>query len=346
MKTTEIKRNSSFELMRIICMFMILCLHANKDMLFTHDYAIPRYIKAFMTVSESLCISAVNCFVLITGYFMITSSRLKIRKAAELVVLTSGYGLTFFIIMCLCGKCYFSFEVMLSCAAPYFYDKVWFINIYLVLILLAPFVNKGLTALSKDSYRLLLVIVLILFSVWPSFFPNPPQQDKGYGIVSFLMIYMIGGYIRLHTERQKKPVKYLAAYIALSAVTAVLFHSGVIAGDWLSYNSVFIVASSVCLFLVFRSFEINSEKLNLVSRSAIAVYIIHAHQLIRPHIFIDWLKLPDKLGSPAFIAVYLGGLLLICAVCLAIDIPRRILDKRVTSKVLDKVSFFNITKDI
>ena len=346
MKPEPRKRNSSFELLRLISMFMILCLHANKDIMFSGSYEISTLNKAFMLGTEALGIVAVDCFVMISGYFTVTSRKLRLRKAAELIVLTSGYGILIFAVMCLTGNAEFSFKLLIKCTAPYFYDKVWFINIYLVLFLLAPFLNRALTSLSKKNYRLLLLISLLLFSVWPSFFPNPPSQDGGYGIVSFVLIYMTAGYIRLHVESKPSVLKCLAAYLIFSIITACLLETEVLSGNWLNYNSVFIIAASVSLFMAFRSLTFSSEKINLISGSVIAVYIIHAHQLIRPLLFAEWLRLPERVQSAVYPLIYLGELLLLFALCLITDALRRLTVQKLTVRLLDKISFFNLEFDI
>ena len=78
-------RESNFELLRIISMIMVLAIHANffstgelsiED---TQNYFIQSILRCF---SHSLCVGAVNTFVLISGYFGI---RYKNRGLANLL---------------------------------------------------------------------------------------------------------------------------------------------------------------------------------------------------------------------------------------------------------------------
>ena len=46
---------------------------------------------------ESLSIIAVNCFILVSGYFMIGKSHVKLRKAINLLSITVFYGVFFYI---------------------------------------------------------------------------------------------------------------------------------------------------------------------------------------------------------------------------------------------------------
>lgn len=94
------ERNSAFELLRIISILMVLMLHINKDILFkSADYQMLPINKCFIWMIEELSIVAVNCFVLISGYFSITSTKLKFRRIIDLVFLVSFYGFLIWVIL-------------------------------------------------------------------------------------------------------------------------------------------------------------------------------------------------------------------------------------------------------
>lgn len=335
------QRNSSIELLRIISMLMVLCLHANKDMILINSFSKLKINTLLLYSIESLSIVAVNCFVLISGYFLITSKSLQLRKVLDLIVLTSSYGLVLYIVSCLCGIDSLGVKQLIKCVFPYFFDKVWFVNVYLVLYLLHPFINRALNSLSKQNYKFLLGILLILFSLWPSFVPNPPCTDGGYGIISFVLIYCIAGYIRLHLELKITPIRYFVFYLFVSSITAILFVTKIIPGSWLNYNSIFVVIASVLLFLVFLSMKLYSIIINYVSLSMIAVLIIHTHQSIRPHLFLDLFKIHMKLESPFFILYYIIMILLIFIVCVIIDFLRRHLFRYSVDRILNYISVVN-----
>lgn len=218
-------------------------------------------------------------------------------------------------------------------------DNCWFINTYVILCLLAPFINVTLRKLTKNQYRVMLVIILLLFSFWKTFLPNPPNDDKGYGIITFVMLYCIAGYIRLHMDTKKfNPVLCIVFYIAAGAVDLLLCYERI---TGLDYNQIFIVAQSIFLFLAFRDIHIQSKCINYLAKSVIAVLIIHTHMLIRPHIFVDWLKIPNRLTSAYFILYYAGSVLFIWLCCTVIDIARMYLFKYTFDKLFDRIAIFN-----
>ena len=101
---------------------------------------------------------------------------------------------------------------------PYIKGARWFVRDYIIMILCAPFLNNCLTRLSKREYKLLLVLLLLVFSDWPSFFPNPPIDDYGFSCVHFIQLYAIAGYLKLHLDKSPKPLVCAACYLGSVAL--------------------------------------------------------------------------------------------------------------------------------
>lgn len=94
-------------------------------------------------------------------------------------------------------------ELILA-VVPYIKGNRWFVRDYIILMLLSPFINVCLTRLSKEKYRILIMILLLIFSIWPSFFSNPPIDDYGFSCVHFILLYTISGYLKLHWDNELK----------------------------------------------------------------------------------------------------------------------------------------------
>ena len=65
---------------------MVLCLHINTDLTMTQDIELSYFCKNILYIIESLAIVAVNCFILISGYFSVTSDRLKVRRIFDIIL--------------------------------------------------------------------------------------------------------------------------------------------------------------------------------------------------------------------------------------------------------------------
>lgn len=139
-------RNASFELLRIICMFMIVYYHLFVKI----DYMSVIKSPEYSTILYPLHI-AVVCFVLISGYFRIKLSCHKLLKFLIQVLFYNvlAYGIYVF----LSGG--FSIKDFLFSFLPFSHNQdLWFVRTYLMLMLISPILNKYLdtTPPRKDLY--------------------------------------------------------------------------------------------------------------------------------------------------------------------------------------------------
>lgn len=73
------ERNSNFELLRIILMVFVVILHYNNVEMggaLGYTTGINKIVSHFI---EAFSICAVNCFVMISGYFMVDSFNRKVN---------------------------------------------------------------------------------------------------------------------------------------------------------------------------------------------------------------------------------------------------------------------------
>ena len=84
-------RQANFELLRIIAMFMVVILHWNTNSGLLLDVGSPvTGAGVWSLVTESVCIVAVNVYVLISGYFL-SSCTFSFRRVARVLVQTLFY---------------------------------------------------------------------------------------------------------------------------------------------------------------------------------------------------------------------------------------------------------------
>lgn len=95
-------RASNFELLRIVLILMVISLHyLNGKMggaLNTKNIALGEFNYYLSRIIESACIIAVNCFVLITGYFMCNKKKIKIGKILDLFLIVFFYNIIIYIL--------------------------------------------------------------------------------------------------------------------------------------------------------------------------------------------------------------------------------------------------------
>lgn len=269
------QRNSNLELLRIISMSGIVIMHyfgmggVAQQVVFPH-------ISWFLVHSlNSFSIPLVNCFVLITGYFLVTKTVLSLRKPVELLILTAFYGGLSWLIALLCGQEVMSLRGIAEALFPFIRGSRWFVETYIILILFAPFLNVVLLQLKREHYRLLLAIQLGLFCIWYSVGFSAPVLDDGYGILNFITLYLLGGYIRLHGsdfERLSRRLCFVV-YAGCALTTFVLNYFINPNG----YAFVTNVVGSTAIFLGFLKWDLGVRPaINRISASAFDLYFVHS----------------------------------------------------------------------
>lgn len=169
------KRRANFELLRIVCMFMVLLLHTSP--VFRDDFGMDNTLWA---IKHQLCMVAVNCFVFISGYFSIKTSPSKVVAFLLIPLFYSfGYALV-------------TLDTRLTHYLPI--SLWWFPIAYLQLMLVAPIINSWLDSSTRLRHQLTIFIIFILNFVFGFFLQNPIFLT-GFGLPNFIAIYVLARYI-------------------------------------------------------------------------------------------------------------------------------------------------------
>lgn len=271
----KVKRYSNIELLRIILMIMIISLHyMNGGMggALKESTGVNYYMVRFV---ESLFIMAVNGFIIITGYCSINKQMININKIVKLFLELIIYNVIIQIILVLIGQIQFTIKDFIKNFIPIWHNSYWFFKIYIVLYLLIPFINCGLNSMDKYRYRKLIIILIFTFSIWDSFVPVKIIGGNGYSITNFILLYCIGGYLRLHYQNKKEAKVWFFRNLIFGSLTFIcLFVPIIKEGSW-NYYFIFNILSAVCLFNAFDKITIESNFVNLIASSVFGVFILH-----------------------------------------------------------------------
>ena len=272
------ERKSNLELLRILSMCGIIFIHyVGADLggaVINGDF--PHFSWFFVHFFNSFFVPLVSCFVLISGYFMIGSRTFSLKKPLSILIICAFYGVISYTIALLAGISPHEGGPLYA-LFPYFWGNRWFVETYVMLLLLAPFLNKLLNSLTREQYRLLLIVQLALFCVWYSLGLSAPILDDGYGIINFLTLYMLGGYIRLYGHEckwlnlRKRCYGLIFVGCALSTFVLSYFIN--------PYGYAFItnIIGALAAFLFFLKWDLGSNKIiNQISAAAFDVYFVHS----------------------------------------------------------------------
>ena len=276
MKTdsTVLKRNSSIELLRIIAVLMVITVHyldASGGGILAERF-VPDFNHSIARIIESLAIIGVNLFVLISGYFGVNQNGINLKRVLGIITLVAFWGLLIYFHNIASGE-KFSILGVVKALFPYLFGEMWYIRVYLMLLILTPFINVMLNNLRVRAFTSLFIIILILFSILPSFLPAF-KNTYGYDIVHFVMVYCIGAYLKNGIKRMPPKYLCLVAYFVFSAITTAFSVFGDGLPYW-GYDFITNVLSSLALFMFFAQFSLFSRIINYVAGSVLGIYVLN-----------------------------------------------------------------------
>lgn len=328
----EKKRESNFELLRIFLILMIIVLHyCNGSMggvlCNVQQGTVNYYITYFI---ESACIIAVNVFILITGYYMNSKNEIKISKVCKLIYLCAVYGIIIFVISLISGKIQLN-KVTIKIAIDTIFNR-WFVVIYSILYLLIPYINKIINNISQKQLGILIIILLLFFSIWPTFYTNIPVRDSGYGIINFVTLYLIGAYIKLYCDEIKFFKFSIFIYLWTTVMTTIISMNS---GNAFAYNSIFNIVGAIAFFEIFKSLKIKNNKLiNKLATFTFSTYIIHENQFIVKELYTKLFRCDEYYQSNYFIINLIISTIGIYIICVIIEWCRRkLMEKLIDSKI-------------
>ncbi|MDJ8944484.1 acyltransferase family protein [Clostridium perfringens] len=330
-------RESNIEILRIIAIIMVIGLHyLNENMGGALGALSNGHINYYIAhYIESLNIVAVNLFVIVSSYFLVDKSIPKPSKVIKLVILSYFYGLLFYIIGIIFNINEFNFIGLIKSINLFLYGGYWFVKIYIILYLLSPFINKFINTLNKKSHKGIIIVIGIFFSVWPSFLPHAPNNDDGYGIISFIFLYLIVAYIKKYYENSKNTKYYICIYFLAVSITFI-FSIIPFKSAW-TYNFVFNIIGSIALFLGIKKLKLKSNIINYIATYTFAIYLIHFNKTMIILVFKGLLRCQDFYYSKLFVINLIVSIMVIFVISFIIEFIRRVINNIINKLIPNKL---------
>lgn len=295
--------------------------------------------------------TGINCFVLITGYFMCTSHITK-KKFFKLLGEVYFYAVTLWGIFLVTGYEAFSIKEFLKIVFPFYDVADNFTACFLLFYLLIPFLNKLIHVLSEKEHLQLLLWCMGVYVFFPSFVKAHVVFNY---ITWFCVLYIIASYIRLYPKAwfdSEKITGLMAGTSLLLSWTSVVVlltlsrivgkHVGLCYFFVTDSNKVLALATGVSTFLFFKNLKIRYCKtINTVAASTFGVLQIHANSdTMRRWL---WEDVCNNIGAydTKFIVFHaITCVLIVYIVCTVIDIIRiHVIDKTCSVIVNSKGKF-------
>lgn len=296
-----VKRSSNFELFRIILMLFIIAHHyvVNSGLTSLYDFNHITGNMIFLQLFGMFGKTAINCFSLITGYFMVTS-KITARKFLKTYLEVKFYYLTFYLIFLISGYESFSIKGLVKVVFNVVYEVgTGYTGTYMLFFLFIPFLNILVRNITKCQYALLLLLSCFYFTVISTFFLHDTFNFTGW----MMVCYLIGGYIKIYPNKifESRIIAVIGLVLSLifmSASVVVVDYIGVKLGFSGYYFMVtdshkFLALScSVSAFLFFKNLKLKYNKIiNHIAASTFGILLIHANSdTMRRFLWQDLLK--------------------------------------------------------
>lgn len=337
-------RQANFELLRIVAMMMIIALHylvkGQVAYAFSENDTAVNYVACLV---EAFCIVAVNCYVLISGYFCL-ESEWKPGRIVSLLCQVLFYAIGIEVIGICAGAvdlAQFSVYELIQVVFPVSTEHYWFVTAYLFMYLFAPILGTGIKQLDEKQHRGIMIALVVFFSGIKTIVPLPFVTDKfGYDFGWFLCLFVVAAYIRQYGFSWLEQKRHAwSMYIGMSGVIwACAIVTGKMAGRVAAmeyyqnmlfcYNHLFCLMASVGLFYIFKNMEIRKEAVAggiiVIAPYTFGVYLMHEHALVR-YEWMKWLGVERASDSLLFIPNMLFGILAVFTVGVCTDYLRTVL---------------------
>ncbi len=325
------------DLLRIVTMLMILTSH-----FFVHGGVLGRLKPGdpyfyICWIIEAACYVMVNCYALITGYFQ-SKTEFKLKKLlllwGQIVFLSAGI----YLVLAATGQIDFSLAAFSRAALPVTMSRYWFATAYVILYAISPLLNFAVRRMNRRQHAICLAVLCGIFVVFRNFtyWSDFANLHGGYSWASLAVLYMIGAYLRLYPPKIPHPFLWYCGLSLITAASRILLTTLYYRFDFdsaylkmfLQYNSIPVVAASVCLFVFFVNLNIRNRAvlwfIEFFSPAAFGVYIIHEQPEVRE---ILWkILLPAKyIGTHKLLPYLLFVIVTLFLVCALLDKIRHLL---------------------
>lgn len=229
---------------------------------------------------------AVNCYVLITGYFCINKTELRWNGIIKTIIATLFYSIVFLVLAWLLGKEVTTSSIINS-LLPIHQEQYWFVTAYVGLMLIAPFISRLVSVLNKKQYQILLALLFVL-----SFEYLYGRVYAGLrSIIFFSFLFLIAGYVKLYGVPQKwkenKGIVVLIIWFVLFGIATLTNIVFCPKDEFLlrsSSNDCMILFLSVAVFVYFAYTDISYKPLVILSKISpyvFGVYLVHDNPIFR-----------------------------------------------------------------
>lgn len=189
------------EVLRVLAMFLIVAGHyvwtavkqvmepsvlcVNKSLIGGGNYVTMEFLWLIASIG-------VDCFVMITGYFMIEKKEMRWRGVLKTWVQTLFYTAGIFLMGVAAFDEPLSLDLVLKSFLPIHHETYWFVSHYIALLFLAPFFARVASGLTQRQYLWLLSVLFVF--CFTLLYGTVFLRNMHLGL--FVFLFFVAGYLR------------------------------------------------------------------------------------------------------------------------------------------------------
>jgi hypothetical protein len=322
---TRTIRDSNLELYRIILMLAIVAHHyvVNSGLIgvMRHDPIAPKSLYLFLFGMWGK--TGINCFILITGYFM-CKSEITLRKFLKLLFEVEFYNIVIMLAFLFSGYYHPSWKEMLMMLFPVRSVSDGFTSCFIVFYLFIPFLSVLVRNLSQYQHKLLIILALSVYTLLANVLDSKVQCNY---VTWFCVLFFIASYLRFYglPILNYKHVGLVALLLIFTSMTSVLLVY-VIKGNYFYFfvgnpNFILPTLTSLFLFLYFKDLNVPQSKIiNTIASSTFGVLLIHANSdTMRQWLWGDIVNVLEISKSSNYLLLSFASVCIIYVSCVIID---------------------------
>lgn len=359
-------RNVALDLYRILCMFLITTIHMINYAGLVAEVPGGHLNYWLLNGIQVLQVFSISGFTLISAYYLVDKP-FKLNRIIKFALSVIFYSIVIYLVSLILVKPGASKVLLLKSFFPFLTYHYWYPVNYLFLLVLSPFLNRMIGALTRKKLLLCIGVLIAFCSVY--FHVNPFVDAEiflghhTHNILWFILLYLVAGYLK-HYERKHPKLMGIGLFcvtgcmlLALHVLKNNIFglpstHPLVLKFldkiDLLSYNSVLSLMFAVSSFVMFTQIKITpakwlSKTMAFTVPSVFVIYLFQEHNGIRDA-WWSFVNITQWAGSYWLVPVMIGWFAVLFAVAMVLYLLYRLCDKlflskleRLLEKLLDKL---------
>lgn len=319
-------RNSAFELLRIIAIFLIIAhhfsVHGGFEFAGLQNSGIILLNRIWIDFIAQFGRAGVNLFVLISAFFLSGSTHFKTKKVLLIISEMVTFSLVFGVVFLVINHSELSISSLISIIFPFGSATWWFMTYYLLMYLFSPLLNLAIKSMGKKMHLAFVIILLILWSFLPTLL------KINYGFTNFgwfITLYLVASFINIYDVniRFKSWLGillaigiFISSFLIMSSIEFFLpadnyFSPRII--TWFKLkdmNNIFQVVGTIILFLSFKKLHLKSNVVvNYIASTTLAIYLFHDHNNVRDFLWIQLFK-NSTFASSTYLIPYSIGVII------------------------------------